>query len=146
MDRKRKASTVSNLYQRSNESSWAGEEIEGGKSSRQLRKKIAVPELLDEPDDEVHKNGSFTAEPPSSTVDEDEGAVDGSKVQNASRNKRAPRKSKKPVTENEKPVRKRKKTNEASDKSNEDPPKKFSHSTRRKRRTGNCHFWVSYIR
>ncbi|KAL5858255.1 hypothetical protein ACOSQ3_005713 [Xanthoceras sorbifolium] len=98
-----------------------------------LKKPVAVPELVDEPDDEAHENGSFDAEPPFSTVGEDESSIDGRKV-DKSKKKKAPRKSKKPETENEKPVRKRKKANEATDKSTKEGPKKFSHSTRRKRR------------
>ncbi|KAL5788651.1 hypothetical protein ACOSP7_005600 [Xanthoceras sorbifolium] len=99
-----------------------------------LKKPVAVPELVDEPDDEAHENGSFDAEPPVSTVGEDESSIDGRKVDSKSKKKKAPRKSKKSDTENEKPVRKRKKANEASDKSTKEGPKKFSHSTRRKRR------------
>ncbi|XP_031252235.1 uncharacterized protein LOC116110139 isoform X2 [Pistacia vera] len=129
--RERKASTTSNLSQRSNESSLVSEEHKGDKSSMKLRKRVAAPQLVDEPDDETHD--SFTAEPLSSNVDEDVGN-NGSRVESKAQKKRAPRNSKKPVPENEKPVRKRKKSNEESDQSTKEPPKKFSHSTRRNRR------------
>ncbi|KAK4834747.1 hypothetical protein QYF36_000132 [Acer negundo] len=97
------------------------------------RKPKAVPELVDEPDDEAHDYGSYSAEPPVSTVGEDESNIDGLKVDSKTK-KKAPRKSKKPVTENEKPVRKRKKAKEASDQSTIEAPKKFPHSSRRKKR------------
>ncbi|KAK2665381.1 hypothetical protein Ddye_003955 [Dipteronia dyeriana] len=97
------------------------------------RKPKAVPELVDEPDDEAHDYGSYSTEPPVSSVGEDESNIDGLKVDSKTK-KKAPRKSKKPVTENEKPVRKRKKAKEASDQSTREAPKKFPHSTRRKRR------------
>ncbi|KAJ0010440.1 hypothetical protein Pint_34749 [Pistacia integerrima] len=129
--RERKASTTSNLSQRSNESSLVSEEHKGDKSSMKLRKRVAAPQLVDEPDDETHD--SFTAEPLSSNVDEDV-VNNGYRVESKAQKKRAPRKSKKPVPENEKPVRKRKKSNEESDHSTKEPPKKFSHSTRRNRR------------
>lgn len=102
-----------------------------------LRKRVAAPQLVDEPDDETLD--SFTAEPPSSNVDEDVG-IDGHRVESKAQKKRAPRKSKKSVPENEEPVQKRKKSNEASDQSTKEPPKKFSHSTRRNRRRGDCTF------
>ncbi|XP_044472687.1 uncharacterized protein LOC123201306 [Mangifera indica] len=95
------------------------------------RKREATPQPVDEPDDETHD--SFTAEPLSINVDEDVG-IDEQRVESKAQKKRAPRKSKKPVTENEKPVRKCKKSNEASDQSTKEPAKKFYHSTRRNRR------------
>lgn len=140
MGKERKASTVPSLSQRLIESSQAGKEIEVGKLLRRLRKGVVVPELVDEPDNEAHNDGSFSAEPPSGTVDEGEGDGDGNSAEKTSKKKRAPRKSKEPMSEYEKPVRKRKKANEASDKSDKHPSKKFSHSTRRKRRIGNCQF------
>lgn len=135
MGKERNASTVLSLSQRLIESSQAGKETEVGKLLRQLRKGVVVPELVDEPDNEAHNNGSFSAEPPSSAVDEDEVDVGANSEEKTSKKKRSPRKSKEPpVTENGKTARKRKKANEASDKSHKNPPKKFSHSTRRKRR------------
>ncbi|XP_052288410.1 uncharacterized protein LOC102613204 isoform X8 [Citrus sinensis] len=136
MGKETKASTVLSLSQRLIESSQAGKETEVGKLLRQLRKGVVVPELVDEPDNEARNDGSFSAEPPSNAVDEDEGDVGGNSAEKTSEKKRAPRKSKETVSENGKTVRKRKKANEASD-TDKNPPKKFSHSTRRKRRIVN---------
>lgn len=136
MGKETKASTVLSLSQRLIESSQAGKETEVGKLLRQLRKGVVVPELVDEPDNEARNDGSFSAEPPSNAVDEDEGDVGGNSAEKTSEKKRAPRKSKETVSENGKTVRKRKKANEASD-TDKNTPKKFSHSTRRKRRIGN---------
>ncbi|KAL9418156.1 hypothetical protein AB3S75_041053 [Citrus x aurantiifolia] len=136
MGKETKASTVLSLSQRLIESSQAGKETEVGKLLRQLRKGVVVPELVDEPDNEARNDGSFSAGPPSNAVVEDEGDVGGNSAEKTSEKKRAPRKSKETVSENGKTVRKRKKANEASD-TDKNPPKKFSHSTRRKRRIVN---------
>ncbi|RVW48235.1 hypothetical protein CK203_069617 [Vitis vinifera] len=133
--RKRKTSTGSVLSQKGQKSSTAGDKNETGKSSRRLRKRILTHELVGESEDEARDNGAKPAEPPiNSVADEDRNRDDECKVKNLSRKKRAPRKSMKSVAENEKPVRKRKNANETGDKSTKEPPKKFSHSTRRKRR------------
>ncbi|CAN6685773.1 unnamed protein product [Malus baccata var. baccata] len=128
--RNRNTSTTSDLPQKRKSS--AIEKAEGETSSRQLRKRVPhkqVDELADEANDD-----SFTAEPSSdSKINEDEDNIDEYREHETSQRKRAPRKSKKPVSEKE-PVRKRKKTKEASDQSTKDAPKKFSHSTRRNRR------------
>ncbi|KAM4089137.1 hypothetical protein ACB094_07G126500 [Castanea mollissima] len=131
---KGEASTASNLPQKQKQSATAGEENDGGKSSRKLRKRVAF-QLIDEQDDGA--NDDVSAEPPSNSSideDEDEDNNDEYKVESKSQKKRAPRKSKKPEAENGKPLRKRKKANEAADQSTVKPPKKFSHSTRRNRR------------
>ncbi|KAL6346706.1 hypothetical protein AAG906_002822 [Vitis piasezkii] len=120
--RKKKTSTGSVLSQKGQKSSTAGDKNETGKSSRRLRKRIVTHELVDESEDEARDNGAKPAEPPiNSVADEDRNRDDENKVENLSRKKRAPRKSMKSVAENEKP-------------STKEPPKKFSHSTRRKRR------------
>ncbi|XP_062176701.1 uncharacterized protein LOC133881710 isoform X4 [Alnus glutinosa] len=128
---KGETSTAPNLLQKCQKTATAVEENDGGKSSRQLRKRVAC-QLIDEANDEDNENGGFCAEPPStSNVDED--YDDGYRVESTSQKKRAPRKSKKPEAENGKPVRKRKRANEVADDSTKEPPKKFSHSTRRNR-------------
>lgn len=133
--RKRKTSILSQKGQKA--STEAGDKKEAGKSSRRLKKRVVTHELVDEFEDEDCDNGSQSAEPPTNSVaDEDRNSDDEFKVENSSQKKRAPRKSKKSVSENEKPVRMRKKANETGDKSTKEPPKKFSHSTRRKRRCG----------
>lgn len=130
--RNRNTSTTSDLPQKRKSS--ATEKAEGETSSRQLRKRVPhkqVDELADEASDD-----SFTAEPSSdSKINEDEDNIDEYREHKTSQRKRAPKKSKKPVSEKE-PVRKHKKTKEASDQSTKDAPKKFSHSTRRNRRQG----------
>ncbi|XP_059433730.1 uncharacterized protein LOC132166893 isoform X2 [Corylus avellana] len=125
-------STASNLLQKRKKTATAVEENDGGKSSRQLRKRVAF-QLIDEVDDEDNENGGFCAEAPStSNVDED--YDDGNRAESTSQKKRAPRKSKKPEAENGKSVGKRKRANEAADQSTKKPAKKkFSHSTRRNR-------------
>lgn len=91
-------------------------------------------QLIDEAADEDNENGEPGEPPSTSNVDED--YDDGERVESTSQKKRAPRKSKKPEAENGKPVQKRKRANEAADQSAKEPPKKFSHSTRRNRGRG----------
>ncbi|PQM35716.1 transcription factor TFIIIB component B homolog isoform X1 [Prunus yedoensis var. nudiflora] len=129
--RNRKGSTASNRSQKS-KSFAASEEAEGGTSSRKLRKRLPrqeVEELVDEANED-----SFTAEPSSgSNVNEDENNDNEYREHKTSQRKRAPRKSKEPESGKE-PVQKRKRAKEAPDKSTKDPPKRFSHSTRRTKR------------
>ncbi|XP_042984654.1 transcription factor TFIIIB component B''-like isoform X8 [Carya illinoinensis] len=152
--RRGEASTSSDLLQKCKRSATADEENNDGKSSgnlnndgkslRKLRKKVSF-QLIDEPDGEVNENGGFSGEPPTDSNigevedrdDDDEYRVESDeefRVESMSQKKRAPRKSKKSGVENGKPVQKRKKANEAADQSTKEPPKKFSHSTRRNRR------------
>ncbi|XP_038707911.1 transcription factor TFIIIB component B'' homolog isoform X2 [Tripterygium wilfordii] len=89
------------------------------------------------------KNASIIGE---TNEDEDDDAVDDDdyrvdtddndddRVESESRKKRTRSKSKKPVADKEKPIRKRQRANGAQVQSTKDPPKKFSHSTRRKKR------------
>ncbi|KAB1212652.1 Transcription factor TFIIIB component B'' [Morella rubra] len=112
-------------------------EDESGKSSRQLRKRVAF-QIIDELLIEANEHGGFSAEPPFSNSNMDEGEDEEEdeeyRAQSTSQNKKGPRKSKKPEAEQGKPVRKRKKANEAADQSTQKPPKKFDHSTRQSRR------------
>ncbi|KAL6270053.1 hypothetical protein ACE6H2_026964 [Prunus campanulata] len=130
--RNRKGSTASNRSQKS-KSFAASEEAEGGTSSRKLRKRLPrqeVEELVHEANED-----SFTAEPSSgSNVNEDENNDNEYREHKTSQRKRAPRKSKEPESGKEEPVQKRKRAKEAPDKSTKDPPKRFSHSTRRTKR------------
>ncbi|KAJ6385806.1 hypothetical protein OIU77_028890 [Salix suchowensis] len=93
--------------------------------------------------DEAQGNGGLPAEPPGSSVDEedndyepggDEEHDDENRVQIASRKKRASKKSKEPVTEKEKQVRKCNRSNDTPEQPMQEPRKKFSHSTRRNKR------------
>lgn len=122
-NKKRKASAVSGLSQKSGKSSLTTEHPEDGKTSSQLRKRVSAREWIDEPEDPGEGPGN-------SDVNEDnnsEYTVEG-------KSQKSGRKSKKPATEKEKPVRKREKVNEAPDQSSQEPPKKFSCSTRRRRK------------
>ncbi|XP_060973524.1 transcription factor TFIIIB component B'' isoform X1 [Cannabis sativa] len=56
------------------------------------------------------------------------------RVDNKSKKKKAVRKLEEPASGKEKPVRKRKRSKQASEEKIREPPKKFSHSTRRKKR------------
>ncbi|XP_057997266.1 uncharacterized protein LOC110652485 isoform X2 [Hevea brasiliensis] len=139
-DRKRKSASVSNLAQNSKQYSLVGEMNESGKSARQLRKRIAAPQLVDGLEDEAHDTDGFPPESPSNSI-ADEGhidydyGVDEDRVENASSNKRASKKSKKPSAEQEKkPVSRCKRDNGAPEQSNQQSHKKFSHSTRQKNR------------
>ncbi|XP_041015921.1 transcription factor TFIIIB component B'' isoform X2 [Juglans microcarpa x Juglans regia] len=152
--RRGEASTSSDLLQKGKRSATADEENNDdkslrnlnndGKSLRKLRKKVSF-QLIDEPDGEANENGSFSSEPPTDSNigevedgdDDDEYRVESDdefRVESMSQKKRAPRKSKKSGVENGKPVQKRKRANEAADQLSKEPPKKFSHSTRRNRR------------
>ncbi|KAJ6771099.1 RNA polymerase III TRANSCRIPTION INITIATION FACTOR B [Salix koriyanagi] len=93
--------------------------------------------------DEAQDNGGLPAEPPGSSVDEedndyepggDEERDDENRMQIASRKKRALKKSKEPVTEKEKQVRKCNRSNDTPEQPMQEPRKKFSHSTRRNKR------------
>ncbi|KAJ4834420.1 hypothetical protein Tsubulata_036050 [Turnera subulata] len=143
--RKRKVSFATDPSRKPIQSSEAGEMNDGGKSSRQLRKRAPAPRLVDEPEDEDHDNGG--TESPSSRVanDEDydyepvvdEGGDDDEHRGQSAPKKRASKKSKKPVADKERTVRKRKKANDAAEQTTQERPKKFSHSTRRNRRRVN---------
>ncbi|PON77383.1 TFIIIB transcription factor [Trema orientale] len=127
-------SSEPHCLRRSKRSSTAIQEIEGGKSSRVLRKRLR--QLVDGPVDGVHDiNGSFCDPPSTSNRDEEEDSDEEYRVDNTSRKKKATRKVNELAPGNEKPVRKRKSAKEASDELTNKPPRKFSHSTRRRKRT-----------
>ncbi|KAM7493909.1 hypothetical protein LguiB_028518 [Lonicera macranthoides] len=107
-------------------------EVEADTSMEHRRKSINECRLVDESEDEEVPNDGELPADCLGGLNEDNNDVEN-RAENESPNKRARRKSKKPVAEKEKPVRKRKKANEASDQSKK-APKKFSHSTRRNRR------------
>ncbi|KAF9673368.1 hypothetical protein SADUNF_Sadunf10G0016700 [Salix dunnii] len=109
----------------------------------------AVDEL-----DEAHDNVGLPAEPPVSSVNEedndyepggDEEIDDENRVEIASRKKRASKKSKELVSEKQKPVRKCNRSNDTPELSTQEPRKKFSHSTRRNKRCGNLNIRVSVV-
>ncbi|GLT42817.1 hypothetical protein SLA2020_167990 [Shorea laevis] len=88
-----------------------------------------------EHEDETYNDGSINDEVPTCSVANDGEDDDGDEdyMESPSTRKRATRKSKKPVIKNEKSAQKRKKLTKESDQPAKEPPKKFSHSTRRKR-------------
>ncbi|XP_010274684.1 PREDICTED: uncharacterized protein LOC104609943 isoform X2 [Nelumbo nucifera] len=139
--RKRKSSKVctqtvkktqSQNFEEPSPISAANEENETTKSSRKLRKRV-VRDSEEIEDDNLpfeHSNDSIVDEEDNNDEEDDE-----YRGENTFSRRGIMKKMKKPTTENEKPVRRHKKVSEGSDPSNkEQPKKKFSHSTRRKRR------------
>ncbi|KAL6970523.1 hypothetical protein U1Q18_030221 [Sarracenia purpurea var. burkii] len=134
--RKRKPPKLSDDSVGQQKASISGHENEACRSTRQLRKRINACELVDESEDEDHGDGNFTNESSSSLFDDlgEDGNDDGEdQVSSETQKRRGPRKSNKAAPQKEKPIRKRKKADEVPE-ATKRPPKKFSHSTRRKRR------------
>lgn len=90
--------------------------------------------LVDECDEDVIGDGEYVPEHPNDSVTN--GNDEDFLVENDSQGTKVQKKSKKTVTKEGKRVRKSKRTAEASDQAANKKPKKFSHSTRQKRRTG----------
>lgn len=90
--------------------------------------------LVDESDEDVMGDGEYVPELPDDSVTN--GSDEDFLVENGSQGKKVQKKSKKTATKEGKRVRKSKKAVEASDQAANKKPKKFSHSTRQKRRTG----------
>ncbi|XP_048233877.1 uncharacterized protein LOC8285747 isoform X3 [Ricinus communis] len=142
--RRRKSSSLLISSQKFGEASLAGEMGGSGKSSRQLRKRTAAPQLVDEPEDEACDNDGFPSKASSNSIaDEEDGDYDyrvdedndnEDALENKSRKKRASEKLKKPAADEGKTVRRRKRDTDASEQLTQQPRKKFSHSTRRKNR------------
>lgn len=135
--RTEETSTEPNHPRRCKRSPAVMEGIEGGKSSRQLRKRLR--QVVDVPEDEALDIDGSICDPPSTlNRDEEEDNDEEYRVEKTSRKKKASRKVNEVAPGNEKPVRKRKSVKEASDETTKEPPKKkFSHSTRRRKRIGN---------
>ncbi|XP_042511437.1 uncharacterized protein LOC122086583 isoform X2 [Macadamia integrifolia] len=116
--------------------STAVDENEASMSSRRLRKRIAVCVPADErvngigESENVHEEASNC----SNMEEDEEGGDDEYRVKNTPRKRRAPRKMKKHAPENDGPVQKHKKASEGQDPSEKKVEKRFSHSTKRKRR------------
>ncbi|XP_022749422.1 transcription factor TFIIIB component B'' [Durio zibethinus] len=150
--RPKKASHVSNPSPKSKQSFTGDEGNENGKATKQLRKSVTSPQIVDDPKDDTCNDDGIASElPHSSAIDEDKDDEDGEddddddeyNVESAYPKRRTTRTSKKNVNENEKLLRKRKianeaqkrkKANEPSDQPAKEQRKKFSHTTRRKRR------------
>ncbi|KAL1802766.1 hypothetical protein ACET3Z_031413 [Daucus carota] len=115
--------------------STSGLEEKHGRSSKRLKKKKHVHQLVDEPEEHDLETGQLTAEyPKGSAVTEDDHTDKDYLLEDDRPNKKVRGKSKKLVAEKEKTVRKRKKANEASKQPTKTSKKKFSHSTRRRGR------------
>ncbi|KAF5194423.1 Transcription factor TFIIIB component B'' like [Thalictrum thalictroides] len=112
--------------------------IESGKPSRGLRKRSIAPVLADEMEDGTEKVDPHAEPSNHSLVDEDVDDDGGDQCrEDTSCRKRAAKKAK-PAEQNEKTGRRRKKSVEGPDALSKEPPKKkFSHSTRRNRRSVN---------
>ncbi|KAL3377657.1 hypothetical protein AABB24_003853 [Solanum stoloniferum] len=115
------------------ELSAISEENGESRSLRSRRKSVNASRLVDESDEDVIGDGEYVPEQPNDSVTIGNG--EEFLVENDSQGKKVQKKSKKTVTKEGKRVRKSKKTAEASDQAANKKPKKFSHSTRQKRRT-----------
>ncbi|XP_057966193.1 uncharacterized protein LOC131156489 isoform X2 [Malania oleifera] len=131
--RKRKSPRVADL---SGKPLATGSEENGvGELSMRLRKRVAAHTLVDEPDDDTHDSGAFPGELSHGFLGNEEDYNDDEyRVEITSPKRQAQGKSEKVVGENEKPVRKRKQATEVLGQSAKQPPKKFSHTTRRNKR------------
>ncbi|XWS16753.1 hypothetical protein CRYUN_Cryun33cG0005800 [Craigia yunnanensis] len=145
--RPRKATPVSNPSQKSKQSFTVDEGNENGKATKQLRQPVNCPRIVDRPEDGTCNDDGIASELPcSSAIDvdkDDDNGDDEYNAESAYPKRGITTRSKKPVNESEKPLRrhkivneaqKHKKVNEASDQPAKERPKKFSHTTRRKRR------------
>lgn len=106
----------------------------GTKASEKQKKKVTFAE---EPEYETRDDHSIADESVSGSVavnDGEDDDRDADQVGSPSTRKRAPRKPKKPVAENEISAPKRKRSNKEVDKPTKEPPKKFPHATRRRKR------------
>ncbi|KAG4386244.1 hypothetical protein AAZX31_11G010700 [Glycine max] len=129
--RKKDGSTSCSL--RKNRRCIAGEEDKGAKTSRQLRKQAARKPVNSSLNEDVEDNNDLD---PSynSNGDELQENDDEYEVDYPSRKRRVSNSSqKKPVAKSGKTSQKPKKANDDLEKT-EEPPKKFSHSTRRRKR------------
>lgn len=111
------------------------EEKKESRSLRSRRKSVNANRLVDESEEEVIDDGEYVPEHPNDSVTNGNDDNDADfLVENDSQGEKVQKKSKKTVTKEGKRARKSKKTTEASDQAANKKPKKFSHSTRQKRR------------
>ncbi|KAL3520331.1 hypothetical protein ACH5RR_018480 [Cinchona calisaya] len=106
----------------------------GGRSLRNRTKHNNAHKLMDEFEDEDLEGGDLPAEPLSNSfINEDADSDEEFRLEDESQTKGVRKKFNNSAVDKEKPVRKRKKNTEASDTAAKTAPKKFSHSTRRRR-------------
>ncbi|XP_042044532.1 uncharacterized protein LOC121790356, partial [Salvia splendens] len=128
---KRKPSAASDKQQASTLSEETGA---AGRSVRSKKRDTSVSKLVDEEGDETLSSGQvFEEHPFSSAIDEQNINGEQPQVENGSQKKNSKRKLKKTENDKEKPPRKSKKAKEAPEQETCTKPKKFSHSTRRRR-------------
>ncbi|KAH7857924.1 hypothetical protein Vadar_017985 [Vaccinium darrowii] len=107
------------------------EKIVSPSAKTRKRKRVKVP------DDSLDHQQPPIADQENEAVDDENLQESNKKTKKKTKKRKAPRKSNKSAPQKEKPVRKRKKAKKANEDpgpSSKEPPKKFSHSTRRKRR------------
>ncbi|XP_047974134.1 transcription factor TFIIIB component B'' [Salvia hispanica] len=128
---KHKPSAASGKQQASTLSEETGA---AGRSVRSKKRDTSVGKLVDEEGDETLASGQLSEEHPfSSAIDEQNINSEQPQVENGSQKKNSKRKLKKTENDKEKPPRKSKKAKEAPEQETCTKPKKFSHSTRRRR-------------
>lgn len=105
-----------------------------GRSLRKRKKPINTHKLVDESDNEGLEDGDVPTESlNNSSVNEDDITEEGFQLEDEPQKKKVRNKSKKSEGDKEKPIRKRKKDTEASEQAAKAAPKKFSHSSRRRK-------------
>ncbi|KAK6156293.1 hypothetical protein DH2020_010541 [Rehmannia glutinosa] len=128
------AHTVSAPSPQQQKASPSSQENETGRSLRPRKNKTNFCQLVDEDEDEVLASVELSEEFPLSLAREEENINNEEfQVESESQKKKLKRKSEKANDGKEKPARSRKKAKEASDQDAGAKPKKFSHSTRRRR-------------
>ncbi|KAK6136021.1 hypothetical protein DH2020_030231 [Rehmannia glutinosa] len=128
------AHTASAPSPQQQKASPSSQENETGRSLRPRKNKTNFCQLVDEDEDEVLASVELSEEFPLSLAREEENINNEEfQVESESQKKKLKRKSEKANDGKEKPARNRKKAKEASDQDAGAKPKKFSHSTRRRR-------------
>ncbi|KAF7836523.1 Transcription factor TFIIIB component B'' [Senna tora] len=129
---KEKDATILTPPENHEKSSAVGEKDKVGKASRQLRKRATCKPVNPVENEDVEEDDLDPTY--NSNVDELEEHDDECGLDNASNKKRAPNTKKKSAARNGKPPQKRKRAKKDLDRPTKEPPKKFSHSTRRRKR------------
>ncbi|XP_051143247.1 uncharacterized protein LOC127259731 isoform X2 [Andrographis paniculata] len=128
-----KAQCASALSPQNKEAFTSGEGNEMRRSLRPRKNTGNLCELVDEADEEVLTGGEISDEIPINAAVEDEYVDEESQLENESHNKKIKRKPKRSLNGKEKSAGKRKKAEEVTDKGPVSKPKRFPHSTRRRR-------------
>lgn len=138
--KRRKRRTSKPIRETVGESSTIPDENEAGNMRMQLRKKKVVLSNVDENCDGIDETCNDFLMDDNNGSDEDYNGEDGKDTMNR---RKVPRGTKRPATKTDKPSQRRKKASDEADPINKEPAKKkFSHSTRRNRRTGTIIFQI----